>query len=87
MKKIVPVLVLFIAGIVTFHTIYIEYLHKQEVQKVKEIITYVAKQYDVPAWIPLSIAQHESQFKSNIVGDGGTSFGVLLQSFLHGATL
>ncbi|MDM5155556.1 transglycosylase SLT domain-containing protein [Bacillus sp. DX1.1] len=76
MKKIVPVLVLIIAGIVAFHAIYEECMYKREVQKVKETITHIAKQYDIPAWIPLSIAQHESGFNPNTVGDGGTSFGL-----------
>lgn len=76
MKKIVPVLVLFIVGIVSFHAIYKEYTHKRKVQKVKETITHIANQYDIPAWIPLSIAQHESGFNPSTVGDGGTSFGL-----------
>lgn len=51
LKKNVPVLVLvlIIAGIVAFHAIYEEYMYKREVQKVKETITHIAKQYDIPA--------------------------------------
>ncbi|MDC2864181.1 hypothetical protein [Bacillus sp. BP-3] len=76
MKRIVSVLVLIIAVIVAFRAIYGEYTHKQEVRKVKETITHIAKQYDIPPWIPLFIAQHESGFNPNTVGHDGTSFGL-----------
>ncbi|MCM3738271.1 hypothetical protein M3215_21400 [Bacillus cytotoxicus] len=75
MKRIVSALILIVAVVVAFRAIYEEYTYKQEVRKVKETIIHTAKQYDVPSWIPLSIAQHESGFNPNIVGDDGTSFG------------
>lgn len=43
---------------------------------VLDIIVSVAKHYKIPPTLALAIAQHESGFSVNAVGDNGTSFGL-----------
>lgn len=53
-----------------------QYLNSEEVEQVKQIIAEEAKKYNIPEWIPLTIAEHESGFNPRAVGDNGTSFGL-----------
>ncbi|WP_369901433.1 transglycosylase SLT domain-containing protein [Bacillus manliponensis] len=53
-----------------------QYLQSEEVKEIKQIITEEAKKHNVPEWIPLTIAEHESRFNPRAIGDNGTSFGL-----------
>lgn len=43
---------------------------------VRNTIKNISTEQDIPSWIPLSIAFHESKFDPTTVGDDGTSFGL-----------
>ncbi|EOP90898.1 hypothetical protein IGM_02160 [Bacillus cereus HuB4-4] len=44
--------------------------------KVRNTIKQISVEHDIPSWIPLSIAFHESKFDPDAVGDQDTSFGL-----------
>ncbi|MBC2390282.1 transglycosylase SLT domain-containing protein [Listeria booriae] len=48
----------------------------QERAEMMTMITETAKKHDIPAWIPLSIAETESGFNPKTIGDQGSSFGL-----------
>ncbi|MFD3449969.1 transglycosylase SLT domain-containing protein [Microbacteriaceae bacterium 4G12] len=52
------------------------YLNSAEAKQMKQIISEEAKKYNLPEWIPLTIAEHESRLNPRAVGDKGTSFGL-----------
>ncbi|MBC1434323.1 transglycosylase SLT domain-containing protein [Paenilisteria rocourtiae] len=49
--------------------------HQQRVAMM-DMIKETAKKHDIPAWIPLSIAETESGFDPKTIGDAGTSYGL-----------
>lgn len=54
----------------------IGYVDSEEAKQMKEIIVEEARKVDLPEWIPLTIAEHESRLNPRSVGDNGTSFGL-----------
>ncbi|MEH7457429.1 transglycosylase SLT domain-containing protein [Bacillus sp. JJ1127] len=52
------------------------YVNPEEAKQMKQIITEEAKKVNLPEWIPLTIAEHESRLNPKSVGDNGTSFGL-----------
>jgi len=52
------------------------YVDSEEAKQMKQIITEEAKKVNLPEWIPLTIAEHESRLNPRSVGDNGTSFGL-----------
>ncbi|MBC6315560.1 transglycosylase SLT domain-containing protein [Listeria grandensis] len=60
------------AGALVFHF----YEQHQQRVAIMDMIKETAKKHDIPAWIPLSIAETESKFDPKTVGDEGTSFGL-----------
>lgn len=52
------------------------YVDSEEAKQMKQIIIEEAKKVNLPEWIPLAIAEHESQLNPRSVGDNGTSFGL-----------
>ncbi|KEK23092.1 transglycosylase SLT domain-containing protein [Bacillus gaemokensis] len=55
---------------------YVKYEKQKEIENNKLVIREVSKQYGIPEWIPLTIADHETKFNGKAVGDKGTSFGL-----------
>ncbi|AQY51392.1 invasion protein LagB [Listeria weihenstephanensis FSL R9-0317] len=60
------------AGALVFHF----YDQHQERVAMMDMIQKTAKKHDIPAWIPLSIAETESGFDPKTIGDEGSSFGL-----------
>lgn len=52
------------------------YVDSEEAKQAKQVISEEAKKYNLPEWIPLTIAEHESRFNPRAIGDQGTSFGL-----------
>ena len=52
------------------------YVDSEEAKQMKQIIIEEAKKVNLPEWIPLAIAEHESRLNPRSVGDNGTSFGL-----------
>ncbi len=52
------------------------YVDSEEAKQMKQIISEEAEKYNLPEWIPLTIAEHESRLNPRAVGDHGTSFGL-----------
>lgn len=52
------------------------YVDSEEAKQMKQIIIEEAKKVNLPEWIPLTIAEHESRLNPRSVGDNGTSFGL-----------
>ncbi|MGI2749630.1 transglycosylase SLT domain-containing protein [Bacillus cytotoxicus] len=52
------------------------YSDSEEAKRMKQIIIEEAKKVNLPEWIPLTIAEHESRLNPRSVGDNGTSFGL-----------
>lgn len=52
------------------------YVDSEEAKQMKQIIIEEAKKVNLPEWIPLAIAKHESRLNPRSVGDNGTSFGL-----------
>ncbi|WP_242223247.1 transglycosylase SLT domain-containing protein [Bacillus cereus group sp. BfR-BA-01380] len=52
------------------------YVNSEEAKQMKQIINEEAKKCNIPEWIPLTIAEHESRLNPRTVGDHGTSFGL-----------
>lgn len=52
------------------------YVDSEEAKQMKQIIIEEAKKVNLPEWIPLTIAEHESRLNPRNVGDNGTSFGL-----------
>ncbi|MDM5153020.1 transglycosylase SLT domain-containing protein [Bacillus sp. DX1.1] len=52
------------------------YVDSEEAKQMKQIIIEEAKKVNLPEWIPLTIAEHESRLNPRSVGDKGTSFGL-----------
>ncbi|MBK5447328.1 invasion protein [Bacillus sp. TH22] len=76
MKKALQYIFILFTLFTLSYVIYINYEKQKEIKNNKQVISEVAKRYDIPDWIPLSIADHETKFNRKAIGDNGTSFGL-----------
>ncbi len=56
------------------------YVDSEEAKQMKQIIIEEAKKVNLPEWIPLAIAEHESRLNPRSVGDNGTVLANALSS-------
>ncbi|MFS8352314.1 invasion protein [Bacillus nitratireducens] len=76
MKKALQYIFILLILVTVTNALYSKYEKYKEIENNKKIIGEVAKRYDIPEWIPLSIADHETKLNRKAIGDNGTSFGL-----------
>ncbi|PFE03933.1 invasion protein [Bacillus cereus] len=76
MKQLLKYIVVICTLTLLCYAAYMKYEKQKEIENNKLVITEISKQYGVPEWIPLAIADHETKFNRKAVGDKGTSFGL-----------
>lgn len=61
MKKALQYIFILLTLVTVTNALYSKYEKYKEIENNKKIIGEVAKRYDIPDWIPLSIADHETK--------------------------